>query len=71
MAKEAGTMRDYLIIGGVLVLGWLLISRPMSRAEAARSGGAKFVKTLISLAVAGGCVWVAWWVLGTRCAGGC
>ena len=30
-------MKDYLILGGALVVGWLLISRPMSKAEAARS----------------------------------
>jgi hypothetical protein len=64
-------VKDYLLIGGALVAGWLLISRPMSRAEAQRSQVARFVKGLMSLAVAGGCVWFAWWVLATRCAGSC
>jgi len=63
--------RDYVIGGIVLVVGWLLISRRMSPREAARSQGSRFAKNLISLAVAGGCIWFAWWVLGTHCAGGC
>jgi hypothetical protein len=65
------TAKEYLIAGGILVAGWLLISRPMSRAEAARSEGLRFVKGLISLAVAGACVRFAWWVLSTRCGGSC
>lgn len=71
MAKEADRVKDYLILGGALVVGWLLISRPMSKAEAARSQGARFAKAVISLAAAAGAVWFAWWVLATRCAGGC
>lgn len=63
--------RDFWIVAGGVVVGWLLISRPMSREEAARSEGARFAKGVISLAVAGGCVWFAWWVLATRCAGAC
>ena len=63
--------RDFWIVVGGLLVGWLMISRPMSREEAARNEGARFVKGGISLAVAGGCVWFAWWVLATRCAGGC
>jgi hypothetical protein len=65
------TTKDYLIGGAVLLAGWLLISSPMSPREAARNQGSKFAKSLISLAVAGGCVWFAYWVLATRCAGGC
>ena len=64
-------MKDYLIIGAILVVGWLLISRKMTPQEAARSQGVKFTKNMMSLAIAGGCVWFAWWVLSTRCAGGC
>jgi hypothetical protein len=64
-------MKDYLLIGGALIVGWLLISRPMSKQEAANSAGAKFVKNVMSLAVAGAAVWFAWWVLSTRCAGAC
>ena len=63
--------RDYVIGGVLLLVGWLLISRPMSPREAARSGRLRFTNNLISLGVAGGCVWFAWWVLATHCAGGC
>ena len=63
--------RDYVIGGALLVVGWLLISRKMSPREAARSQRVRATKGLMSLAIAGGCVWFAWWVLATRCAGGC
>jgi hypothetical protein len=63
--------REYVIGGVLLLVGWLLISRRMTPREAARSQGSRFAKNLISLAVAGGCIWFAWWVLATRCAGGC
>jgi hypothetical protein len=29
------------------------------------------VNGLMSLAIAAACVWFAWWVLSTRCNGGC
>jgi hypothetical protein len=64
-------MKDWLIIGAVVIGGWLMITRPMSSEEAARSRGAKFVKNIASLAVAGACIWFAWWVLSTRCNGAC
>jgi hypothetical protein len=64
-------MRGYLIYGGVAVAAWLLLTRRMTKEEAARSQTSRFVKNVVSLAVAGGCVWFAWWVLSTRCNGGC
>jgi hypothetical protein len=63
--------KEYFLIAGAIAVGWLLISRPMSRQEAAWSPGVRFSKSLISVAVLGGCVWFAWWALSTRCAGGC
>ena len=65
------TTHDYVIVGVALLVGWLLISRPLSQEEAARHHGVRFRKSIISLAVAGGCIWFAWWVLATRCAGAC
>jgi hypothetical protein len=64
-------VKDYLIVGGILVAGWLLISRRMSPEEARRSQGARFAKGVMSMVIAGACVWFAWWVLSTRCAGAC
>ncbi len=64
-------MKNYLMIGAILLAGWMLISRPLSRAEAAQHRGARFRRLVVSLIVAGGCVWFAWWVLATRCGGGC
>jgi hypothetical protein len=65
------TTKDYVIVGAALLVGWLLISRPLSRQEAARHRGVRFRLSIMSLAVAGGCVWFAWWVLATRCGGSC
>jgi hypothetical protein len=62
---------NYWTIAAVLLVVWLLISRPMSRAQAARSPRVRFTNSVISLIVAGGCVWFAWWVLSTRCGGAC
>jgi len=63
--------RDYVTGGIMLLVGWLLISRPMTPREAARSQGAQFTKGLMSWGVAGGCVWFAWWMMSTHCGGGC
>jgi hypothetical protein len=65
------TPRDYVIVGVVVLVGWFLISRPLSRQEAARHRGARFRASIVSLAIAGACIWFAWWVLATRCHGGC
>ena len=64
-------VENYLIIGAILLAGWLLISRPLSRAKAAQHQGARFRRSIISLIVAGGCAWFAWWMLATRCGGSC
>jgi hypothetical protein len=64
-------MKNYFIIAAVLLVGWLLISRPMSRAEVARSPRIRFRNSVISLICAGAAVWFAWWVLATRCGGNC
>jgi hypothetical protein len=64
-------VKDYLMMGAGLLGAWILFSRPMSKEEAAHNQWARLSKGLMSLAVAGGCVWFAWWVLATRCAGGC
>ena len=64
-------MKNWLIIAAVLLAGWLLISRPLNRAQAAQHRGARFRRLVVSLAVAGACVWFAWWVLATRCDGAC
>jgi hypothetical protein len=64
-------MKNWLIIAGVLLVGWLLISKPLTRAQAARHRGVRFRKSVISLIVAGACVWFAWWVLATHCDGAC
>jgi hypothetical protein len=64
-------VKNWLIIAAILLVGWLLISRPLNRAQAARHRGARFRKMVVSLAVAGGCIWFAWWVLATRCDGAC
>jgi hypothetical protein len=64
-------MKNYFIIAAILLAGWLLISRPMSRAEAARSSRVRFTNSVISLLCAGVAVWFAWWVLSTRCGGAC
>jgi hypothetical protein len=64
-------MKNWLIIAAILIVGWLLISRPLTRAQAARHPGARFRRSVVSLAVAGACVWFAWWVLATRCDGAC
>jgi hypothetical protein len=65
------SIREYVIGGVLLLVGWLLISRRLTPREAARNPGTKLANNLISMAVAGGCVWFAYWVLGTHCAGGC
>ena len=64
-------MENWLKIGAILIVGWLLISRPLNRAQAAQHRGARFRRSVASLAAAGGCVWFAWWVLATRCNGAC
>jgi hypothetical protein len=64
-------MKNWLIIAAVLLVGWLLISRKLNRAQAAQHWGARFSRMVVSLAVAGGAVWCAWWVLSTRCNGAC
>jgi len=63
--------REYVIGGILLLAGWLLVSRLMTQEEPARSRRVRATKNVISLAVAGGCIWFAWWVLSTRCAGAC
>ena len=35
-------MKNWLIIAAVLLAGWLLISRPLNRAQAAQHRGARF-----------------------------
>jgi hypothetical protein len=64
-------MKDYLIWGGIILAGWFLISRPMSKEEADRSPRVRKTRGLISLIVVGACIWFAWWVLATKCNGGC
>ena len=70
-SEPGGNVKNYLIIGAILLAGWMLISRKLSRAEAARHQGARFRRSVVSLIAAGGCVWFAWWVLATRCNGAC
>ena len=66
------TAKDYLIAGAVLLVGWFLISRPLTREElAARRRQPTGTQKLMRLMVFGGCVWFAWWVLSTHCGGGC
>ena len=62
-------MNHYVVWVGVAVVTLLLVSPPQSEAEARRRS--KLIKESISLAVAAACVWFAWWVLSTRCNGGC
>jgi hypothetical protein len=64
-------VKNWLIFGAILLAGWLVISRPLSRAEAARDRGVRFRRSVISLIGAGAAVWFAWWVLATRCGGSC
>ena len=64
-------MKNWLIIAAVLLVGWLLISRPLTRAQAAQHRGARFRRMVVSLAAAGAAVWFAWWVLPTHCGGAC
>ena len=64
-------MKNWLIIAAILIVGWLLISRPLNRAQAAQHRGARFRRIGPSLAAAGACVWFAWWVRATRCGGDC
>ena len=64
-------MKNYFIIAAILLAGWLLISRPLNRAQAAQHRGARFRRSVISLAAAGAAVWFAWWVLATRCDAAC
>ena len=56
---------DFWLTAGAGIVGWFIIRRRMS------AGEARFLQNAVSLAVAGGCVWFAWWVLAARCAGGC
>jgi hypothetical protein len=66
------TTKDYLIAGVVLLIGWLMISRPLTREEKeARRRRLTGAQMLMRLTVFVGCVWFAWWVLSTRCGGGC
>ena len=39
-------MKNWLIIAAVLLAGWLLISRPLNRAQAAQHRGARFRRWL-------------------------
>ena len=64
-------MKNWLIIGAILLAGWLLISRPLNRSQAAQHRGARFRRSVVSLIAAGGAVWFAWWVLSTHCNGAC
>ena len=62
-------MNHNLLWGVAAVAGLILISPPQSEAEARRRS--RQLKGLMSLAVAAGCIWFAWWVLSTHCNGGC
>ena len=64
-------MKNWLIIAAVLLASWLLISRPLTRAQAAQHRGARFRRSVASWAGAGAAVWFAWWVLATHCGGDC
>jgi hypothetical protein len=69
-ACQGRDVENYWIIGAIVLAVWLLIS-PLNRAQAAQHRGVQFRRLVVSLAVAGGCVWFAWWLLATRCDGGC
>ena len=47
-------MNNYLVIGGVLLVIWILITRPMSRQEAARNRRVRFTNSVISMQAASG-----------------
>ena len=66
------TTQNYLIGGVALLVGWLLISRPLTPEEiAARRRQPTGAQKLMRLIIFGGCVWFAWWVLATHCGGNC
>jgi hypothetical protein len=66
------TTKDYLIAGAVLLVGWFMISRPLTREEKeARRRQPTGAQKLMRLTIFVGCIWLAWWVLATHCQGGC
>jgi hypothetical protein len=65
------SVKDYLLIGGALLAGWLLFTRPMTPEEARRSALYRLVKEAICLAALAAMIWFMWWISFGQCLFAC